>query len=112
MTDELDGITDRIRRHIHIDGGCWIWAAACTDGRGVIRINGLLHRADRILWQIVHGTLGPGDELISDCHDRRCVNPDHHHIENYTPGEPCNSLTCAVTYRTRVGPLRTHAGCD
>ena len=95
--DELDQLLHRIRRHIRRHGTCWIWTGACTDGRGVIRIHGHLHRVDRICWQIAHGELNPGDELVGACHHRRCVNPTHHYTENYTNSEPCNSSTCAVT---------------
>lgn len=101
MTDDLTPILHRIRRHIHKHGDCWIWTAACTDGRGVIRIAGHLERVHRILWQLQHGALPPGLELWHVCPQPGCVNPAHHEprhrSENYTNVEPCNSLTSSVT---------------
>lgn len=77
-TDELDPIIHRIRQHIHIDGGCWIWTAAVDNRQHpVIWVAGRTERTRRITWQLTHGQLPAGTRLRRTCEQPRCVNPNH-----------------------------------
>lgn len=78
MADELTPIIQRIQRHIHIDGECWIWTAA-VDNRHhpVIKIAGRTQRTRRITWQLTNGPLPAGARIRRTCERSRCVNPNH-----------------------------------
>jgi hypothetical protein len=56
--------------------GCWLWTGATNDkGYAVIRIDGYLHRAHRVLFDVL--VFPPPDTLDHLCRTHHCVNPDH-----------------------------------
>lgn len=78
MTDELTPIITRIRAHIRMDNGHWIWTAAIDNHRHpVIKIAGRTERTRRITWQLTHGPLPTHTRIRSSCGQARCVNPNH-----------------------------------
>lgn len=58
--------------------GCWLWLGTLhRDGYGQIRVNGTVHRAHRLSYEIHHGAIPDGLGALHRCNNRACVNPDH-----------------------------------
>jgi integrase len=58
--------------------GCWAWPGGKHQkGHGLVRIDGKLHAAHRVAWQLEHGT-PPTGTLTRTCPTVSCVRPDHH----------------------------------
>lgn len=56
---------------------CWEWTAAINKyGYGVFRLKGE-SLAHRISYQIFHGCLKEGIQVLHKCDNPKCVNPDH-----------------------------------
>jgi hypothetical protein len=64
----------RVQRGTH----CWIWRGAINDkGYPLVRYQGRVERAHRVMWELVKGTWPGGLTLHHVCGCRRCVNPAH-----------------------------------
>ncbi len=60
------------------DAGCWLWTAAQNGhGYGVVRINGTLCVAHRVVYELLIGPIPPGLDLDHLCRVRHGVNPAH-----------------------------------
>jgi hypothetical protein len=70
--------------------GCWLWRLT-VDSSGYPKIYG--RNAHRVVYAIVHGSVGSGLQVDHLCRVKRCVNPDH--LEAVTPRE--NTLRSANT---------------
>jgi hypothetical protein len=54
--------------------GCWEWqGASFTRGYGVFKKK----RANRVAWELVHGAIPPGAQVLHRCDNPKCVRPDH-----------------------------------
>ena len=76
--------------------GCWNWKAQRTwNGYGRFRLDGKLHYAHRVCYELVKGKIPEGLELDHLCRNRGCVRPGHleavTHQENVRRGVPANS---------------------
>jgi len=63
-----------------IDGDCWLWHGTLRQGYGVIGVGGRtgkVWQAHRLMYELVRGQVPDGLVLHHECHERRCVNPDH-----------------------------------
>lgn len=62
-----------------VDGGCWIWIAALSDGGyGYYGIEqGRCAYAHRVAYSVLVGPIPPALDLDHLCRNRDCVNPDH-----------------------------------
>jgi hypothetical protein len=63
-------------------GKCWIWTASRDpSGYGFFRLNGRMHKAHRVAWELTHGPLPQGQGhnvcVLHRCDTTSCVNPDH-----------------------------------
>lgn len=66
--------------------GCWIWTGALFSdtGRGEFGINGIVHLAHRVSWELTYGPIPESDAskygtlyVLHKCDNPPCVNPDH-----------------------------------
>ncbi|WP_105133474.1 HNH endonuclease signature motif containing protein [Burkholderia sp. BE12] len=73
-------IADRFARWTEAipESGCLIWMGAITPrGYGEITLGGRAQRAHRIAYQIAHGPIPPGMQVLHRCDVRCCVAPGH-----------------------------------
>jgi hypothetical protein len=58
--------------------GCWLWTGGkSTLGSGRIWMNGQMHVASRIVWELTHGPIPKGLLVCHTCDNPSCVNPEH-----------------------------------
>jgi len=58
--------------------GCWNWTAhKDKDGYGRFRIDGKIHRAHRVSYELYKGEITKGLVVRHSCDNTSCVNPDH-----------------------------------
>jgi len=81
------------------NSGCWLWTASLdSKGYGAVRVNGVLHRAHRLVYALLRQ---PTDMTIDHlCRVRCCVNPDHL--------EPVTSLENFLRGNRNGNTLKTH----
>jgi hypothetical protein len=60
-------------------GPCWIWTAGSERlGYGKFGVQrGRVERSHRYAWELAHGTVPPGLQVLHQCDNRRCVNIAH-----------------------------------
>jgi hypothetical protein len=56
--------------------GCWEWLLY-RDRYGVVRYNGKLQKAHRVIYEILNGKIPDGMCVLHKCDNPGCVNPDH-----------------------------------
>jgi HNH endonuclease len=58
--------------------GCWNWRLFVPDGGyGSIKVFGEKKEAHRFSYELYKGRIPDGQEVMHDCDNKRCVNPDH-----------------------------------
>lgn len=83
-------------------GGCWLWTASLTGGRGQTGFGYRRFSSHQVAWMLTTGNAVPsGLFLCHSCDVGRCCNPDH-----LTLGTPAdNSKDCQRKGRTAKGEL-------
>lgn len=73
----------RFWRRVKKGDGCWLWEGAWSKktGYGSFRV-GTKHTdptngAHRVAWELQHGSIQKGMEVLHRCDNRLCVRPDH-----------------------------------
>ena len=57
---------------------CWEWEASSGyNGYGQYRHNGKMTGAHRVAWNLTHGTIPDGLQVLHHCDNPSCVNPAH-----------------------------------
>ena len=75
----------RLWRRVDRSGDCWLWTGATfRNGYGYLNQwvdgrwkHGLAHR---VMWELVHGPVPEGMNVLHSCDVRACVRPDHLHL--------------------------------
>lgn len=59
-------------------GQCWNWAGGTTvAGYGELRVDGAMKYTHRISYELHHGPIPSGSDVLHSCDIPACVNPDH-----------------------------------
>jgi len=91
---ELDRIMKKIRK---TEDGHWLWTGSrCGTNReyGQVRFRGTKPVAHRAVWLLLRGPIPDGLDLLHQCGQTLCVNPDH-----LRPGTPTQNLLEALEVR-------------
>lgn len=71
-------IEDRFWAKVDRGGECWLWTAGRdSSGYGSLRTGHTKVSAHRLSWQLHHGQIPPGQNVLHRCDNPRCVRPDH-----------------------------------
>jgi hypothetical protein len=90
--------------------GCWTWTGSRTArGFGRFEVSGKSRLAHRVAYIAFIADPGDGNELIHDCGNRVCVNPEHVRVRG-TIRFPVNPMT-PVENRVLRRLEETSAGC-
>lgn len=73
---------ERFFRKVNKTDTCWLWIGAMVPGLakggyGCFNFNQKIQRAHRVSWQIHHGPIPEGMQVLHHCDVRHCVRPDH-----------------------------------
>jgi hypothetical protein len=78
VIDITENLVNRFEAKVKVGRGCWAWQAAKTPlGYGFIKINGRMVGAHRASWLIYRGEIPPGKNILHECDNPNCVNPNH-----------------------------------
>ena len=59
------------------DDACWEWLAGTRGGYGLMRWRGKTTSAHRVSWELAHGSIPDGLDVLHSCDNPRCVYPAH-----------------------------------
>lgn len=54
-------------------GECWLWTGRTHNGYGMVANR----RAHRVAWELTHGPIPDGLDVLHQCDNPPCVRPDH-----------------------------------
>jgi hypothetical protein len=75
-----DRLRERLLRHVetNVVSECWMWTAKrCSDGYGLLRINGRTWKAHRLSHMMFVGAIASGLAVCHRCDTPACINPAH-----------------------------------
>jgi HNH endonuclease len=70
LRDRFEAKVDRSAEH-------HLWTGSKADGTGKMKVDSKAVTAPRIAWELVHGQLPPGTEVLACPEDRACVRIEH-----------------------------------
>ncbi len=98
-------LLDRLGDKFTVGDGCWEWTAAKSVGYGLIKVDGKMECAHRVVYELMVGPL-PSDgrrfHLDHLCRNPSCVRPDHLELvtrrENILRGVGATAINAAKTH--------------
>jgi|SRR5688572_12815702 len=67
-------LADRLWRRVVKGEGCWLWQGATNNrGYGLLNDKGRLRLVHRIAWEVQHGPIPTGIQVLHRCDVPRCV---------------------------------------
>ena len=69
-----DRFENKVERIPGVD--CWLWAGA-HNRYGHLAVNGETKLAHRVSWELAHGPITGGMNVLHKCDTPLCVRPDH-----------------------------------
>lgn len=60
-----------------VPSGCWNWIGATVNGYGSLTRRSKRERANRLAWEFARGPIPKGIQVLHECDNRLCINPDH-----------------------------------
>ena len=77
-------IAERLARRSVQVGSCLVWTGHCDDdGYGQIEIKGRTLKVHRVAWELAHGPLPPGKQVLHRCDNPPCIADDHHFLGDH-----------------------------
>lgn len=70
-------IIRRFEAKVRRGPGCHLWTGARSAGYGVVKIAGRQRGAHVVAWEIAHGPVPPGLQVLHTCDTPACVRDDH-----------------------------------
>jgi hypothetical protein len=71
-------ISERFFEKVEKTSNCWNWMGALSSkGYGYFWLENKMELAHRISWILIHGYIPEGFEVMHECDNPKCVNPDH-----------------------------------
>lgn len=71
-------LQDRFNSKVRITPGCWHWTGALSGLRyGGLKHEGKVLKAHRLSFELAHGPVPDGMQVLHRCDRPTCVNPDH-----------------------------------
>jgi len=80
-------LAERFWEKVRRSDGCWLWLGnRNADGYGQFKMPRGNARAHRVAYELVHGPIPAGQDILHTCDNPPCVRPDHllagTHLEN------------------------------
>jgi hypothetical protein len=94
------------------DTGCHEWKGAIrgSSNYGAIKIGGKPHYAHRVAWELEHGEIPKGMNVLHTCDNPNCVNPDHLELGNQSKNMRDMHKRFRAAFRVRHCPLECSKG--
>lgn len=78
MIKDDDAKSAKFWDRIDKNGPCWNWNGFVRpDGYGHLRFNGKIMLAHRVAYQLAHGAIPAGLDIMHICDNPKCCNPSH-----------------------------------
>jgi len=101
----------RVTPRLNMEGECWVWTGAKSDGYGQVRLKGNARSGyvHRLVYEHYRGPVPDGLQIDHLCRNRACANPSHlepvTQRENLLRGATITAAAAARTHCTKGHPL-------
>lgn len=84
MANKNKTVLERFMEHVKVPENldeCWVWTGAPSKkGYGMFKLAGKTVQAHRLSWELFHGPIPEGKQVLHKCDNPPCVNPSHHYL--------------------------------